>query len=275
MSNQLYQQLQSYIEYYFSQQKLIAFPKGKKKQLLDVVEQNSQSTNNKKPPLFQKQATPSFPLQSGISETPLSISTSNKASFTNFSTVSLDSLSLRIYGCQECNLCLNRKNIVFGQGNQSSKIFLIGEAPGAEEDKEGIPFVGLAGQLLNRMLLGIAIARGAVYVTNIVKCRPPSNRNPQKQEMETCSKILKKQIQILQPKLILLLGSVAFQYFFSGQGGIMKNHGKQFFYEQGSMRIPTIATFHPAYLLRQPQDLALAWQDFRKIRQLIAHLGIV
>ena len=188
---------------------------------------------------------------------------------------SLDSLRLRIHECQECNLCLGRKNIVYGQGNQRANLLIIGEAPGAEEDKKGIPFVGKAGQLLDKMLLAIAVAREAVYVTNLVKCRPPNNRNPYFDEMQTCFTILKKQINFISPQLIVLLGSVAFKWIFPQEGGIIKNHGKLFSYTCKDIKIPTIATFHPAYLLRKPEELPVAWQDFRKIRQLILRLGIV
>ena len=179
---------------------------------------------------------------------------------------SLDSLRLRIHECQECNLCLNRKNIVYGQGSHQSPLMFIGEAPGSEEDREGIPFIGKAGQLLNKMLLGIAIHRKTVYITNIVKCRPPNNRNPEKIEMKTCFPVLEKQIKLLAPKIIVLLGSVAFQFLFPNQGGIKANHGKVFYLHK---KTPVLPTFHPAYLLRKPEELPLAWQDFRKIRQLI------
>lgn len=276
MNSDLYQQFRSYIEYYFSRQNFIAIaqrqsskPKAntQNKELAVQAQQTKIPTApEKKQPLIASKFNHSF--SNDLNETQSQI-------LKNPSSDSLDSLSLRIYGCQECNLCLSRKNIVFGQGNQKSKLLIIGEAPGAQEDKEGLPFVGPAGQLLNKMLLGIAIAREAVYITNIVKCRPPSNRNPYSKEMATCSKILKKQIQILAPKLILLLGSVALQWMFPEKGGIMKNHGQLFSYNQETMKIATMATFHPAYLLRKPQDLPIAWQDFRKIRQLINRLGLV
>ena len=281
--NNLYQELESYIEYYFKHQSIVPFDKGVQKKHSLGSQENffSQSVQEVRKDTCdkEKQRVTNF-TNKQVTENPTSklavpIIKNEEQKLNPQYSESLDSLSFRIYGCQECNLCLNRKNIVFGQGNQKSKILLIGEGPGVEEDKEGIPFVGLAGQFLNKMLLGIAIARDAVYVTNIVKCRPPSNRNPQKKEMDVCSKILKKQIQILQPKMILLLGSVVFQWMFPGEGGIMKNHGMVFSYTQDSMKISTIATFHPAYLLRKPQDLSIAWQDFRKIRQLIVRLGIV
>ena len=183
---------------------------------------------------------------------------------------SLDSLRAKIHQCQRCELCFGRKNIVYGQGNQNAQLLFIGEAPGAEEDQQGLPFVGKAGKLLNQMLLALAISREAIYITNIVKCRPAHNRNPEKKEMEKCSQILEQQIKLIQPKLIILLGSVAFQWLLPEYGGIMKNHGKEFKYTYQEKTTPVLATFHPAYLLRFPDNLALAWRDFKKIRQLIA-----
>ena len=182
---------------------------------------------------------------------------------------SLDSLRLRIQDCQKCNLCLGRKNIVYGQGNQKAQILFVGEGPGMQEDQQGLPFVGKAGQLLNQMLLSIAITRESIYITNLVKCRPPNNRNPEKEEIKTCSEILDKQIELISPKMLVLLGSVALQWFFPEAGGIKKNHGKIFSYLFKEKEVPTLATFHPAFLLRFPENLSLAWNDFRKIRQAI------
>ena len=263
----LYQQIKEYLNYFYTNQKFIPYNQKFSLQKKDKILTQPHSLQEKQVPLNQKKPffvkpSPSF----AIKETTI---LKQKQS-----SLSLDSLYMRMHGCQDCNLCLNRKNIVFGQGNHKSKILIIGEAPGQEEDKEGFPFIGRAGQLLNRMLLGICITRESIYITNIVKCRPPQNRNPHLKEMNTCSKFLKEQIRILEPRFIILLGTIAFQWIFPQQGGIMKNHGKTFSYQFEGQSIPVIPTFHPAYLLRKPLDLILAWQDFRKIRQAIFSLGL-
>ncbi len=286
--NQAIKEIKDYLKFYFisqeftylSPQKIletipIALDGDKSKTKSEAKTQNARIFENRKKtsaalitaqpkPAIIKQNKPSIP-----TETPSAVKDFLQKAVNLQEAGSLDSLRLRIQDCQKCNLCLGRKNIVYGQGNQKAQILFIGEGPGMQEDQQGLPFVGKAGQLLNQMLLSIAIARESIYITNLVKCRPPNNRNPEKEEIKTCSEILDKQIELINPKMIVLLGSVAMHRFFSEVGGIKKNHGELFSYSFKKKEIPTLVTFHPAFLLRFPENLSLAWNDFRKIRQAV------
>ena len=177
----------------------------------------------------------------------------------------LDSLKIRLRDCNRCPLCQGRSTIVFGQGNQQSEIVFVGEGPGAEEDRTGQAFVGKAGKLLTQMIHSIGLNREAVYICNIVKCRPPGNRNPTGEEITACLPFLKKQLEILQPKLIVTMGNVATQTLLPGASGIMKMRGTITAYEG----ITLLPTFHPSYLLRNTSALIDVWTDMRKIRQLL------
>ena len=266
--NQLTKEIKGYLKFYFSSQELTYLTP---KKILDTASNINEKIHLKKSsgglqtkPISIKQDQPSIPAEDS------SIVKDFLQKAVNLQEAgSLDSLRARIQNCQKCNLCLGRKNIVYGQGNQKAQILFVGEGPGMQEDQQGLPFVGKAGQLLNQMLLSIAITRESIYITNLVKCRPPSNRNPEKEEIKTCSEILNKQIELIAPKMIVLLGSVALQWFFPEAGGIKKNHGNLFHYKFQEKEIPALATFHPAFLLRFPENLSLAWNDFRKIRQAI------
>lgn len=177
----------------------------------------------------------------------------------------LDSLRLRLRECARCKLCENRSTVVFGQGNQKAEIVLIGEGPGEEEDRTGLAFVGKAGKLLTQMIHSIGINRDAVYICNIVKCRPPGNRNPEIDEVEACFPFLKMQLEFIKPKLIVTLGNVATKTLIPGAQGIVKMRGRIIDY-QGITLIPT---FHPSYLLRNLAALSDVWNDMRKIRQVL------
>lgn len=177
----------------------------------------------------------------------------------------LDSLRLRLRDCNRCNLCRERQKIVFGQGNIHAELVFIGEGPGAEEDRSGIAFVGKAGKLLTQMIHSIGINREAVYICNVVKCRPPGNRNPGNDEIATCSPFLAKQLEILKPKLIVTMGNIATKTLLPQAFGIMKMRGKLTSF-QGT---PLIPTFHPSYLLRNPAALDLVWNDMKQIRQVL------
>ncbi|MEW5768010.1 MAG: uracil-DNA glycosylase [bacterium] len=168
-----------------------------------------------------------------------------------------------INGCQKCRLHQGRTHIVFGKGNERAKLMIIGEAPGSDEDKAGEPFVGPAGQLLTRMLAAIKLSREEVYITNAVKCRPPQNRDPNKDEIETCHPYLKAQLDIIKPKLILTLGNFATQTLLETTKGITILRG-QFFDYHGMKLLPT---FHPAALLRTPSLKKLAWQDLQLLQK--------
>ncbi len=177
----------------------------------------------------------------------------------------LDSLHLRIKDCDRCPLCLERKTIVFGQGNIKADLMFIGEAPGQEEDVSGLAFVGKAGKLLTQVIQSIGINREAVYIGNVIKCRPPGNRNPIRQEIAACSPILFKQIELLKPKLIITLGNVATKTLWPNAPGIMSIRGKLNNYKD----TPLLPSFHPSYLLRNSSALSSVWSDMRRIRQIL------
>jgi uracil-DNA glycosylase family 4 len=179
----------------------------------------------------------------------------------------LDSLRLRIRNCNRCDLCNERQTVVFGQGNIRAELVFIGEGPGADEDKSGIAFVGKAGKLLTQMIHSIGINRESVFICNVVKCRPPGNRNPNSEEIATCSPFLFKQLEILNPKLIVTMGNIATKTLLPQASGIMKMRGKATVFQD----IPLIPTFHPSYLLRNPSALNLVWDDMRQIRQVLFH----
>lgn len=177
---------------------------------------------------------------------------------------SLESFNNSIKNCQKCSLGKTRTNFVFGAGNPNADVMIIGEAPGAEEDKQGIPFVGRAGKLLTDILKAINFEREEVYIANILKCRPPNNRNPLPAEMNECTPYLYKQIALIKPKLILCLGLVAANSLLNQKTSLTKMRGNV--YEiQG---IKTMVTFHPAALLRNPNWKRGCWEDVQKFRKL-------
>lgn len=165
--------------------------------------------------------------------------------------------------CRRCGLCMQRKSIVFGVGDPDADLAVIGEGPGHEEDLSGEPFVGPAGQMLDKMLLNVlGLARQQVYIANIVKCRPPGNRNPLPDEVAACRPFLERQLKALQPKLILVLGSVALKALLGSETGIMKMRGTWQQWEG----IPVLPTFHPAYLLRNPDEKRKTFEDLKVLR---------
>jgi len=177
---------------------------------------------------------------------------------------SLEQLSKMICNCTKCVLHKGRNKFVFGSGNQNAKVIVIGEGPGAEEDKQGLPFVGRAGQLLTDILKAIKFSREEVYIGNIVKCRPPDNRTPLPGEMDTCLPYLKKQIELIHPKLILCLGLTAAKGLLKKKDSLTSLRGQVFEYEG----IKTMVTFHPAALLRNPNWKKDCWVDVQKFRKL-------
>jgi DNA polymerase len=161
-------------------------------------------------------------------------------------------------GCAACGLHKTRTQTVFGVGDENADWMLIGEAPGAEEDRLGEPFVGQAGKLLDNMLAAIGLKRGEnVYIANVLKCRPPGNRNPEPEEVAKCTPFLKQQIALVQPKLIIAMGRFAAQTLLASDASIASLRGQVFRYEG----VPLIVTYHPAYLLRSLPDKAKAWAD--------------
>ncbi len=175
----------------------------------------------------------------------------------------LKKVRMWIGDCRRCKLWENRKHIVFGSGNEKAGLVFVGEGPGAEEDKAGEPFVGRAGQLLTRIIESIGLKRDQVYICNIIKCRPPQNRNPQPDEIEACEPFLSAQLQAIAPKLICALGTFAAQTLLQSSLPISALRG-QFHAYHG---IPVLATFHPAYLLRNPPEKKKAWEDMKMLKQ--------
>jgi len=168
-------------------------------------------------------------------------------------------LEQQVQACTQCALHETRTNVVFGVGNKQADIMFIGEAPGADEDQQGEPFVGKAGQLLNAMLQSVGLKREQVYIANILKCRPPNNRDPKPEEAASCTPYLIQQIQLLQPKLIVALGRIAAQRLLQTDASLSKLRGQLHKLPQTST--PMLVTYHPAYLLRSPQEKRKAWQD--------------
>ncbi|TDT45642.1 uracil-DNA glycosylase [Fonticella tunisiensis] len=177
----------------------------------------------------------------------------------------LDELNNYVLSCKRCGLCRNRTNTVFGEGNVNAKIMFIGEGPGEEEDRTGRPFVGRAGKLLTKMIEAIGLKREEVYIANIVKCRPPNNRVPFEDEAEKCIVYLRKQVAIIRPKILICLGATASKYIIDRNIKITRDRGK--WYKKGNFYI--LPTFHPSALLRDESKKRYAWEDFKKIREMI------
>ncbi|NKB75596.1 MAG: uracil-DNA glycosylase [Gammaproteobacteria bacterium] len=188
-------------------------------------------------------------------------------SFENDALVSLEKLKGNVAGCQLCDLNRSRTNTVFGNGDTDSDWMFIGEAPGKQEDLEGNPFVGRAGKLLDLMISALGMRREDVYVANVLKCRPPNNRDPLPSEVDECEQYLKLQVQLVKPKVIVALGRISAQLLLKTTMPLGKVRGRIHHY--GEHRIPLIATYHPAYLLRSPDQKAKAWDDLWFARQLV------
>ena len=178
----------------------------------------------------------------------------------------LDLLKKTIINLKNCDLKKGAKNIVFSDGNPKSKIMLIGEAPGANEDQEGLPFVGRAGQLLDKMLSAINLDRGKVYISNIINYRPPENRRPTDEEIKRYLPFITKHIEIINPKILVLLGSTAMNALIGNDVVISKMRGKWIEKEFGNCKTSVIITFHPAFLMRQPAQKKMSWIDLKMIR---------
>jgi DNA polymerase len=179
----------------------------------------------------------------------------------------LAALAAEVRECRQCALCESRQRTVFGVGDPCARLMLVGEAPGAEEDRLGEPFVGRAGQLLDDMLAAMGLDRGRVYIANIVKCRPPQNRQPEPREALSCLPFLRRQIAVVAPELICALGATAAKTLLGTPAPIGRLRGR--FHDFDG--IPLMPTFHPAHLLRAPEDKRLAWAD---LKQILAHLGL-
>ena len=174
---------------------------------------------------------------------------------------SLDALQKTVAVCTLCELHRTRTQTVFGTGSPDAEWLVIGEAPGFEEDRKGEPFVGRAGQLLTKMLLAIGLTREQIFIANILKCRPPDNRDPHQQEIMSCRPYLRQQIDLIRPRIILAMGRIAAQALLDTDTSIGRLRGIQHRYEDTG--IPVVATYHPAYLLRSPQQKRHAWEDLK------------
>ena len=173
-----------------------------------------------------------------------------------------------VYSCNKCRLCQTRTNVVPGEGDPKARLMFIGEGPGRDEDLQGRPFVGRSGELLTRMIKAIGLEREQVYICNIVKCRPPQNRNPEPDEAAACLNHLRAQFALVRPSIVVLLGKVACRYTLNQEISVMRDHG-QWFERKGVYFMPT---FHPSFLLRDPDKKRLAWDDFQKIRDKLAEI---
>jgi len=179
--------------------------------------------------------------------------------------ITLEDVRKELGDCKRCKLHRGRKTIVFGEGNEKATLMLIGEGPGYDEDVQGRPFVGRAGQLLTKILQSINLPREEVYIANIIKCRPPQNRNPEPDEIQSCHPFLMKQISVIQPKIICALGTFSTQTLLKTDAKITALRGK--LYDLGGIKV--IPTYHPAFLLRNPERKREVWEDMKKIVELI------
>jgi DNA polymerase len=198
---------------------------------------------------------------SRVQAPPVSLGAANVATF------DWEGLAETVRGCKRCGLHATRTQTVFGVGRRDAELMVIGEAPGAEEDRQGEPFVGPAGQLLNAMLRAIGLRREDVYIANILKCRPPNNRDPKPEEAATCTPYLNRQLELLRPRVMLAVGRIASQWLLQTESPIGRLRGQVTRY--GDTGIPLVVTYHPAYLLRSPHDKAKAWQDLCLVKDLI------
>ena len=183
-----------------------------------------------------------------------------------------EALEAKCKECKKCRLCEGRRNVVFGVGDKNAKIMFVGEGPGEDEDREGEPFVGKSGQLLDKYLNFFGFdRRDNVYIANIVKCRPPKNRDPLEDEAEICIEYLRQQVRLIRPQIIVCLGRVAAIRLIKEDFRVTKEHG-EFFEKKG---VYMVGTFHPSALLRTPSNKIKAFEDFQKIRDKAKELGIV
>ena len=177
-----------------------------------------------------------------------------------------ETLRAAAMACTRCRLAEGRRTVVFSDGNPAARLMVVGEAPGAREDATGLPFVGQAGRLLDLMLASVALSRrDSVYICNVLKCRPPGNRNPQPDEIDSCAPLLKRQIELVEPEVLLAVGSFAAQWLTAAKKALGKLRGKVYSY-QG---VPLVVTYHPAALLRNPGWNRLAWDDLQLLRQVM------
>lgn len=177
---------------------------------------------------------------------------------------SLEDIRSWLGNCKRCGLCETRNQIVFGTGSSKAKLFFVGEGPGADEDEQGVPFVGRAGQLLTKIIDSMGLTREKVYIANVVKCRPPKNRVPEDEEIEKCSAFLKAQIESVRPDYIVALGLTATRFLLNSSTQLSEVRGK-FQTLSWNPQIQVLPTYHPAYLLRNPSAKKIVWDDMKKL----------
>lgn len=175
----------------------------------------------------------------------------------------LEAVRTELGDCKRCGLCDSRKNIVFGVGSSEARIMFVGEAPGFHEDVQGEPFVGKAGELLDKMVVAMTLSREQIYIANVLKCRPPNNRDPAPDEVATCSPFLERQVAAVQPEVIVALGKFAANLLSGHDGALGRIRGQW----QEWNGVPLMPTYHPAYLLRNPADKGKAWDDLKKVME--------
>jgi DNA polymerase len=187
------------------------------------------------------------------------------------SAATLDELRAILADFEGCALRMTAKRLVFGDGNPQARVMFVGEAPGYEEDMQGVPFVGRSGQLLHKMMAAIGLDRSNAYITNIIPWRPPGNRDPSLHETSICLPFIRRHIELVDPDILVCLGKPSTAALLGVSDGIRKTRGRWFTYNTGSRDIRAIAVFHPAYLLRSPLEKRLAWRDFLAVRKALAN----
>jgi uracil-DNA glycosylase family 4 len=206
-------------------------------------------------------------MEMGLEPPKLSTSTLNYLDSRPSGFASLEDLRRHIGDCKRCKLGHGRTNLVFGEGSPEARLVFVGEGPGREEDQAGYPFVGEAGRLLTKIIKAMGLSREEVYICNVVKCRPPKNRDPEEDEIETCLPFLKAQLNLIGPEVICTLGRIAAQALLGGEFKITRERGRW----HSFMDIPLMPTYHPAYLLRNPSAKRQVWDDIQKIMK---HMGL-
>ena len=220
----------------------------------------------------RKQRLTSMATKTELSPLPFNLGTASSSRQAADQCHSLEDLQRAVAAFEGCDLKKTATNLVFADGNPKARVMLVGEAPGADEDRQGLPFVGLSGQLLNRMLTTIGLDRTSVYITNIVPWRPPGNRQPTLQEIALCLPFVERHIELIQPLILVLVGGVSMKALFQTSDGIMRVRGAWRPYTSPGLQAPikALATYHPAFLLRSPGQKAQAWQDLLMIKKALA-----
>ena len=218
-------------------------------------------------PMWKLRAAPATTVQTADAAAPLEVVATYLVAGASPAAMGWDELAAAVRVCTKCGLHATRTQTVFGVGRRDADLLVIGEAPGADEDRQGEPFVGRAGQLLNSMLRAIGLPRSEVYIANILKCRPPGNRDPQPDEARTCTPYLARQIALVKPRAILAVGRIAAQWLLQTDAPIGRLRGRVVPY--GEAGTPLVITYHPAYLLRSPLAKATAWADLCMVKDLL------